>query len=259
MRLVDLHHLMVAGLDITTASTAALREHREAVLEAVRSHAGEIARELALLEGGDYGRRAFSTDRGEWTVKYEAGRLEFLLFESRGGAETYVISTKQPPEPDALRDALVDYAAFVKAYNDFVDSREGVLDDIDPAFPTVRSTERVVAERDRIVAAIREVATEIAQQCYRYEGTEYGMFRRTVAGTRWELKWEAGQVSYLRVGGEDGIYLLSQYSPPSAPDVRALAGDVERFVTAFNDWVDELEADLSRVSVPGENGPGADE
>ena len=252
MHSADITSEMIDGLDIATVSTAVVREHRQELLESVDSHAGEIARELALLEGGDYGSRTFNTDRGEWTVKYEAGRLEFLLFESTGGAETYVISTKQPPEADALREAMVDYAAFVEAYNEFVDSREGILDDINPVFPDVRSTENVVAERDRIVAAIREVATEIAQQCYRYEGTNYGTFTRTVDGTRWELKWEEGQVSYLRVGGESGIYLLSQYSPPSAPDVRTLAGDVERFVAAFNDWVDDLEADLSQVAVSGE-------
>jgi len=244
---------MVTGLDITTASTAEIRAHREELLAAIDSHAGEIARELALLEGGDYGRRTFNTDRGEWTVKYEAGRLEFLLFESTGGAETYVISTKQPPEPKALGEAMVDYPAFVEAYNEFVESREGILDGVVPVFPAVRSTESIVAERDRIVAAIHEIATEIAQQCYRYEGTDYGMFTRTVDGTRWELKWEAGQVSYLRVGGEGGIYLLSQYSPPSAPDVRALAEDVEGFVGAFNAWVDNLEVDLSTVTIVGEN------
>ncbi len=244
---------MVAGFDITTASTEALREQRQSLLEAVESHAGEIARELALLEGGDYGRRAFSTDRGEWTVKYEAGRLEFLLFESKAGAKTYVISTKQPPEPEALGTALLDYAAFVEAYNAFVDSREGILEEIEPTFPEVRSTEHIVADRDRIVAAIHELATEIAQQCYRYEGIEYGMFSRTVEGTRWELKWEAGQVSYLRVGGEGGIYLLSQYSPPSAPDVRALAGELEGFVAAYNEWVEQLEADLSTVSLSADS------
>ncbi|MFD1642435.1 hypothetical protein [Halohasta litorea] len=236
------------GLDVETASTDELRAQREAILADVRSHAGEIARELALLEGGDYGRRSFTGDHGEWTVKYEAGRLEFLLFESKSGAETYVISTKQPPEPKALRDAMQDYDAFVEAYNDFVDTREDVLDDVDPAFPDVRSTETVVADRDRIVAAIHEVATEIAQQCYRYEGTDYGTFSTTVDGTRWELKWEEGQVSYLRVGGEGGVYLLSQYSPPSAPDVRALADDVEPFVEAFNAFVDDLEVDLGGVS-----------
>jgi len=239
---------MVDGLNAETATTAALRQQREAVLEAVTAHAGEIARELALLEGGDYGRRAFTTNRGEWTVKYEAGRLEFLLFESKGRAEAYVISTKQPPEPKALLDAMEEYDAFVAAYNDFVDSREGILDAVDTNFPEVTSTATIVEERDQIVAAIREVATDIAQQCYRYEGTDYGMFATTVDGTRWELKWEEGQVSYLRVGGEGGVYLLSQYSPPSAPDVRALAGDVERFVEAFNEWVDDLEVDLQQVS-----------
>jgi len=239
---------MIDGLDEETASTERLRARRQEVLAAVGDHAGEIARELALLEGGDYGRRTFSTDRGEWTVKYEAGRLEFLLFESRSGAETYVISTKRPPEVTALRDAMVDYDAFVAAYNEFVDAREDVLDDVDPEFPEVRSTETVVADRDRLVAAIGEVATEIAQQCYRYEGTDYGTFATTVDGTRWELKWEEGQVSYLRVGGEGGVYLLSQYSPPSAPDVRALADDVAGFVDAFNEFVDELEVDLGQVS-----------
>jgi len=244
---------MAFELDITTASTAEIRAHREQLLEAVAAHASEIARELALLEGGDYGRRTFNTDRGEWTVKYEAGRLEFLLFESKGGAETYVISTKQPPAPEPLAEAMADYTAFVASYNGFVESREGILDDVEAVFPGVRSTESVVADRDRIVAAIDEVATEIAQQCYRYEGTDYGMYTRTVDGTRWELKWEAGQVSYLRVGGEGGIYLLSQYSPPSAADVRALAGDVEGFVAAFNDWVNELEVDLATVSISSEN------
>jgi len=239
---------MVDGLNVETASTDELRAQREAILADVRSHAGEIARELALLEGGDYGRRSFTGDRGEWTVKYEAGRLEFLLFESKSGAETYVISTKQPPEPTALRDAMQDYDAFVAAYNDFVDTREEVLDDVDPTFPDVRSTETVVADRDRIVAAIHEVATEIAQRCYRYEGTTYGTFSTTVDGTRWELKWEEGQVSYLRVGGEGGVYLLSQYSPPSAPDVRALADDVAGFVRAFNEFVDDLEVSLGGVS-----------
>ena len=185
---------MVDGLNVETASTDELRAQREAILADVRSHAGEIARELALLEGGDYGRRSFTGDRGEWTVKYEAGRLEFLLFESKSGAETYVISTKQPPEPTALRDAMQDYDAFVAAYNDFVDTREEVLDDVDPTFPDVRSTETVVADRDRIVAAIHEVATEIAQRCYRYEGTTYGTFSTTVDGTRWELRSEERRV-----------------------------------------------------------------
>jgi hypothetical protein len=200
------------------------------------------------LEGGDYGRSAFRTDRGEWTVKYEAGRLEFLLFEGKSGAETYVVSTQRPPEPKALLDAMKDYDAFVAAYNDFVDSREGILDAVDPTFPAVQSTASIVADRDRIVDAIRSVATDIAQQCYRYEGTEYGMFATTVDGTRWELKWEEGQVSYLRVGGEGGIYLLSQYSPPSAPDVRALVDDVSQFVDAFNQSIADLEVDLEQVS-----------
>jgi len=239
---------MVDGLNTETATTEERREQRAEILDAVTAHAGEIARELALLEGGDYGRRTFRTDRGEWTIKYEAGRLEFLLFESKSGAETYVVSTKQPPEPKALLDAMKSYDAFVEAYNEFVDSREGILDAVDTGFPEVTSTATIVDERDQIVAAIREVATDIAQQCYRYEGTDYGMFATTVDGTRWELKWEEGQVSYLRVGGEGGVYLLSQYSPPSAPDVRALAGDVGRFVAAFNDSVDELEVDLQEVS-----------
>jgi len=239
---------MVDGLNTDTESTEELREQRDRVLAAVTAHAGEIARELALLEGGDYGRRTFRTDRGEWTIKYEAGRLEFLLFESKSGAETYVVSTKRPPEPKALFEAMKAYDAFVDAYNEFVDSREGILDEIDSEFPEVRSTDALVADRDRIVDAIREVATEIAQQCYRYEGTDYGTFSTTVDGTRWELNWEEGQVSYLRVGGEGGVYLLSQYSPPSAPDVRALANDVGRFVEAFNEWVTDLEVDLQNVS-----------
>ncbi len=239
---------MTDGLDTEPATTEALISQRDELLEAVRSHAGTIARELALLAGGDYGRHTFRTDRGEWTVKYEAGRLEFLLFEGRSGAETYVISTKQPPEPTALKEAMTDYDAFVAGYNAFVDSRDGLLADVDTVFPETRSTAEVVAERDRIVSAIQAVCTDIAQQCYRYEGTNYGLFSTTVDGTRWELKWEEGRVSYLRVGGEGGLYLLSQYGPPSAPDVRQLASDVSDFVDRYNAYTAELEADLSVIT-----------
>ncbi len=239
---------MTEGLDADIDTTDYLTAERARLLDRIHEHAGGIARELARLEGGDYGRRAFRTDRGEWTVKYEAGVLEFLLFDPNGGEKTYVISTKQPPEPAALAEAMSDYAAFVKAYNAFVDSQAGMLDDIDPTFPAVRSAERVVVERDRIVEAITAVCTEIAQQCYRYEGTNYGLFSTTVDGTRWELKWEEGAVSYLRVGGENGVYLLSQYGQPAAQTVRRLADDVPPFVTAFNAWIDDLDSTLTTVS-----------
>ena len=63
----------------------AVAERRDEFVEAVRDHAGKIAYELALLEGGDYGRVDFDTDGGEWTVKYEAGELEYLRFEPKSG------------------------------------------------------------------------------------------------------------------------------------------------------------------------------
>jgi hypothetical protein len=56
-------------------------------------------------------------------------------------------------------------------------------------------------------------------------------------------------VSYLRVGGEGGIYLLSQYQEPSAHDVRRLADDVPAFVAAYNDYVAALDADLAGVEL----------
>lgn len=235
-------------IDADISSTEAVAEHREEILAGVESHAGRIARELALLQGGDYGSKTFNTDNGEWTVKYEAGALQYLRFSGKGGGDTYVVSTQRPPDPKDLATAMGDYEAFVASYNAYVESLDGVLDGVTDEFPEVTSTESVVAERDRIVGAIRETSNEIAGQLHRYEGDSYGMFAKRVDGQRWELKWEDGLASYLRVGGEGGIYLVSQYSPPSAQDVRTLADDFVGFVEAYNDHVDELDADLSAVS-----------
>jgi hypothetical protein len=235
-------------IDADISSTEAVAERREEILAAVEEHAGRIARELALLQGGDYGSKTLNTDNGEWTVKYEAGALQYLRFKGKGGGETYVISTQRPPDPKNLATAMSDYDAFVASYNAYVESLDGVLDGVTDDFPDVTSTESVVAERDRLVGAIRETSNDMAGQLHRYEGDSYGTFAKRVDGKRWELKWEDGIASYLRVGGEGGIYLVSQYSPPSAQDVRTLADDFVGFVEAFNDHVEALDADLASVS-----------
>lgn len=229
--------------------TAGVADRRDEIVMAVRDHAGRIAYALAKLQGGDYGQRTFDTDRGKWTVKYEAGDLEYLRFSPKSGSDVYVISTKQPPEPDELATALADYDGFVAAYNDYVASLDGVLDDVPTEFPTITPTDGVVAERDRIVGRIREVCNTIAHSLHRYEGGDYGTFTARVDGTRWELKWDDDGASYLRVGGEGGIYLLSQYEPPAAPDIRELAPAFRGFVEAYNDHVEELEADLATVDL----------
>ncbi len=229
--------------------TDAVAARRDEVVAAVRDHAGRVAYALAKLQGGDYGQRTFDTDRGKWTVKYEAGDLEYLRFSPKSGSDVYVISTKQPPEPEELATAIQDYAGFVDAYNDYVASLDGVLDDVSTEFPALEPSDGVVAERDRIVGRIREVCNSIAHALHRYEGGDYGTFTARVEGTRWELKWDDEGASYLRVGGEGGIYLLSQYEPPAAPDIRELAPAFRGFVEAYNDHVDELEADLERVEL----------
>lgn len=238
------------AFDVTDAQDVVA--HRDEVVSWVTDHAGQIARQLALLQGGDYGQSTFKTEKGTWTVKFEAGDLQYLRFEGRGGGETYVVSTKHPPDPEELARAMTDYDAFVAAYNEHIDSLDGVLDDVPSEFPAAVSTETVVAQRDRIVGRIRDVADRIASELYRYEGSNYGTFATTVSGTRWELKWEDGRASYLRVGGEGGIYLLSQYEPPSAPDVRRLVDEFAAFVEAYNDHVAELESDLASVTLGGE-------
>lgn len=234
------------GREIESADDAAAA--RTEVVERVRSHAGRAARELALLEGGDYGRETFDTERGSWTLKYEGGDVQYLRYEPRASGETYVVSTKQPPEPAELAAALADYDAFVAAFNEYVASYDDVLEGVPTEFPEVASTAAAVAERDRIVARIREVADAMAGELHRY-GDDYGTYQTTISGTRWELKWEAGRASYLRVGGEGGVYLLSQYSPATPHDLRRYADDVGAFVEAFNDHVTELEADLDTVSL----------
>ncbi len=227
----------------------AVADRRDEVVAAVRDHAATIAYQLALLQGGDYGRRELSTSGGDWTVKHEAGELEFLLFSPKSGPDTYVVSTKQPPEPAALATALADYPNLVAAWNAYVDSLGGVLDDVDVEFPEPASTGDLVAERDRVLSAVRETCAVIAGEIHRYEGDDYGTFTARVDGARWELKWDEGAVSYLRVGGSGGVYLLSQYEPPSAADVRELVEPFRGFVDAYNEFVDDLESDLERVEL----------
>ena len=240
---------MTEGVDFDVADTEEIAGQRDEVVAAVTDHAGTIARELALLQGGDYGQETFKTSAGEWTLKYEAGNIQYLRFKGKSGGETYVVSSKQPPDPDDLATAMRHYDAFVGAYNEYVESKEGVLDDVEIDFPAVESTDTVVAERDRVVGRIREVTDVMAGELHRYDGVDYGTFTARVNGKRWELKREESRASYLRVGGSGGTYLVSQYEPPSAPDVRELADDFRDFVAEFNEYVDELEADLSHVTL----------
>jgi hypothetical protein len=237
------------GIDLDVADAGAVAERRDDLVAAVRDHAGRIAYQLARLQGGDYGRETLSTPGGEWTVKHEAGELEFLLFSPDSGSDTYVVSTKQPPEPAALATALRDYDAFVAAWNDHVASLSGVLDGVSADFPEPATTDGVVAERDRVLDAVREACAVIAGEVHRYESDDYGTFTARVDGDRWELKYDEGAVSYLRIGGTGGLYLLSQYEAPSAADVRAYADGFRGFVEAYNEFVEDLESDLRRVSL----------
>lgn len=239
---------MTEGLDAISDDVESIAENRDEVVARVEEHAGSVARELSLLQGGDYGQASFETERGTWTLKYEAGDVQYLRFEG-GGEETYVVSSKRPPRPEALAEAMTDYDAFVEAFGEHVRSFDGVLDDVQADFPAVASTESVVAERDRILGTVREAANTMAGELHRYEGTNYGTFKTRVDGTPWELKWEDGRASYLRIGGSEGIYLLSQYEPPSAPDVRAHVDDFRGFVEAFNEHVSELSSSLSTVEL----------
>jgi hypothetical protein len=161
----------------------------------------------------------------------------------------YVVSTKRDPEPEALAFALRDYDALVDGFAAYVDGVSGVLDDVSTDFPDVASTDGVVAERDRVLDQIREVCDRIAMELRRYEGGDYGTFTARVDGTRWELKWDQDGASYLRVNGSNGIYVLSQYSPPSAEDIREYAPQFHGFVDAYNEEVDSLESDLATVDL----------
>ncbi len=241
----------LSALELDVSDIDAVTDRRTEILAAVGDHAGRIAYNVARVEGGDYGRRSFSTDRGEWTIKYEGGDLEFLLYEPRGGGETYVVSTQSPAEPGALSRALEDYGAFVAAYNEYVESLDGYLDDVVDvdSFPDVESTESAVVERDRIVDRIEACCARMAGELHRHEGTDYGTFAARVDGTRWELKRERDGVSYLRAGGSGGVYLLSQYGPPSATDVREYAPRFRGFLEAYNDHAADLRLDLETIEL----------
>jgi len=227
----------------------AVAERRDELVAAVTDHAGQIAYQLARLKGGDYGQETIETDRGEWTVKYEAGDLSYLRFDPKRGDEVYVVSTKHPPEPGPLANALADYADFVTGFNDHVNSLSGMLDDVSTEFPDIRSTDGAVAERDRVLDRIHDICDCIAGQLHRYESGDYGVYTTRVAGKRWELKWDRDGVSYLRVGGESGVYLLSQYQPPPADEIRKWAPQFSAFIRAYNEDIAEVESDLETIQL----------
>jgi hypothetical protein len=239
---------MTAGLDADVVGADAAADRRDEVVAAVTDHAGRIARELARLQGGDYGQETFETDRGTWTLKYEAGDVQYLRFEGRG-ADVYVVSTQQPPEPEDLAAAMADYDAFVESFNEYVRSLDGVLDDAADDLPEIESVDSVVEARERILSRMREACDGMAQQLHRVEGNDYGTFSARVGSSRWELKWEEGRASYLRVGGEGGVYLLSQYQPPAPKDLRAHADDFSGFVDAFNEHISEISESLDTVEL----------
>ncbi|QLC33079.1 hypothetical protein EFA46_002260 [Halarchaeum sp. CBA1220] len=240
---------MTEGLDADVPSAEATAAERDAVAARVREHAGRLAYELARLKGGDYGRRTFRTDGGEWTLKYEAGDVDFLRFEGRSGLDVYVVSSKADPDAGELATAMEHYDEFVAAFEEYVASLAGVLDGVPEEFPPVASTGEVAAERDRIVSRIEDAADRMAAELHRVEPTEYGTFTATVDGTRWELKREAASASYVRAGGEGGVYLVSQYAPPSPGDVREYAPGFRGFVEAFNAEVAELSDSLDGVEL----------
>jgi hypothetical protein len=221
----------------------AVADRRDEFVAAVRDHAGRLAYQLAKLQGGDYGDRTFQTPGGEWTVKYEGGDLEYLRYESGRGAPTYVVSSKRQPDPGALADALADYPALVAAFDEYVASLEGVLDGVETDFPAVASTDGLVADRQQVLEGIRETCDRMAGELHRIEGGDYGTYTARVDGTRWELKWDGDRASYLRIGGSGGVYLLSQYGPPSVTDVRELAPRFAGFVDAYNEEIAGLEGD----------------
>jgi hypothetical protein len=239
----------LSAMDLDVADVSAVADRRAELLEAVAEHAGQMARDIARMDGSDHGRRLFSTDRGTWTIKHEAGELEFLRHEPRGGGEIYVVSMRSAAEPEELSRALEDYEAFVAAYNDLVARLAGLLDDVDADVPPVDSTGALVAERDRLIERIESCCERMAGELHRQEGSEYGTFAARVDGMRWELKRDGDRVSYLRVGGSSGVYLLSQYGPPSALDVREHAPQFGGFVDAYNDHVAELERDIDRIEL----------
>ncbi|NHX36571.1 hypothetical protein G9C84_08900 [Halolamina sp. R1-12] len=227
----------------------AIAEQRDEVVAAVTDHAGGIAYQLARLQGGDYGRETFETPGGEWTVKHEAGELDFLKFDPTSGSAVYVVSTKRQPDPEPLAAALSDYAAFVDAYHEYVQAAEETLADVTTDFPEARTTENAVAERRRVLDRVEGVCDRIAGELRRFEGGDYGTYAERIDGLRWELNWDRDGVSYLRVGGSDGVYLVSQYQPPAASDVRRFVPKFPAFVDAYNEHVDELEATLEPVEL----------
>jgi len=234
-------------IDPTDSDAVAAR--RDELTTVLQDHAGGIAYQLAKLQGGDYGRETFKTSNGTWTVKHEAGDLDFLLFDPKKGGEIYVVSQKSEPDPEELSRALEDYGTFVRAFDDYVAEQEALLHDIDAEFPEAATTADAVAERRRVLDRIEEVADRIAGELHRYEGGEYGTFAARVESERWELNWDRDGVSYLRVGGSDGVYLVSQYAAPEAADLRRYAPLFEKFVEAYNEEVAALERTLEKVEL----------
>jgi len=71
-------------LDVDLADAEAVADRRDAVVAAVREHAGEMAYTLARVEGGDYGRRTFET----------AGEHPYFCVPHEGSGMTGTVSVQ---------------------------------------------------------------------------------------------------------------------------------------------------------------------
>jgi len=161
---------------------------------------------------------------------------------------------------------MEDYPALVETFNRWMDRLEQDLAtveaDLEDAQLAVASPAPVTEARDQIHERLEDLGEEIAAGVQAIKGEEYGTFSVAIDDDRWELKYDDdGSVSYLRVGGRGGTYLISQYGPPSPSALISHMDEIVRFVETYNDWVAEQAADLSEhmVDVPTDILAGASE
>ena len=208
-------------------------------------HEQRFGQPVAAFVSDYAGANASLTEDGYLTAE---GEIDFAPAE-----ETVIVVDSRaslPSGPVAVpfsdRD---DAAAFVDAYDEYVAAAEETLAGVTTEVPEARTTENAVAERRRVLDRVEELCDRIAGELHRFEGGDYGTYAERIDGLRWELNWDRDGVSYLRVGGSDGVYLVSQYQPPAASDVRQFVPKFPAFVDAYNEHVADLEATLEPVEL----------
>jgi hypothetical protein len=104
--------------DDQITSADKVQDKREKLIEEMREKAHTV-REEASKAGLDY-KKTVETEAGEWTLKWDEDKIEYLRFKNR--CDIYVVSKfdNEAKTVDLVK-AANDFQNFIQGFNDWLD------------------------------------------------------------------------------------------------------------------------------------------